>query len=263
MHRLLLSLWMVGASAFAQEAKPVAPLTRAHAHNDYEHPRPLLDALAHGFCGVEADVWLIDGRLLVAHDRKDARPERTLETLYLDPLRARLAQHGGRVYRGGPTLLLLIDVKSDATNTYRALGGVLARYEEMLTVFRAEITVTNAVTVVLSGNRARALMAGEPTRLAAYDGRLDDLESGGSAHFIPLISDNWTRTFQWRGAGPFPDEEKLKLRELVARTHRQGRQLRLWGTPDTRAVWSELWAAGADWINTDDLRGFREFYPAK
>ena len=39
-----------------------APLAQAHAHNDYEHDRPLLDALEHGFTSVEADVWLVDGR---------------------------------------------------------------------------------------------------------------------------------------------------------------------------------------------------------
>src|SRR5947207_10532669 len=98
--------------------KIVVPLIRAHAHNDYEQKRPLFDALERGFCSIEADVWLVDGRLLVAHDRKNARPERTLEALYLDPLRERILQNGGRVYRDGPTVTLLIDVKSDATNTY-------------------------------------------------------------------------------------------------------------------------------------------------
>src|SRR5207237_4622701 len=40
------------------------PLIHAHAHNDYEHTRPLLDALDHGFCSVEADIHLVDGKLL-------------------------------------------------------------------------------------------------------------------------------------------------------------------------------------------------------
>src|SRR5262245_49224155 len=86
----------------------VEPLPRAHAHNDYEHARPLLDALDHGFCSVEADVYLTDGALLVAHERKDVRPGRTLETLYLDPLRERVKANGGRVYAGGPTVWLLV-----------------------------------------------------------------------------------------------------------------------------------------------------------
>ena len=66
------------------------PLTNVHAHNDYEHTRPLLDALQHGFCSVEADVHLVDGQLLVAHSRLDVNPGKTLQALYLDPLRERV-----------------------------------------------------------------------------------------------------------------------------------------------------------------------------
>ena len=44
------------AAASADESG-TQPLERAHAHNDYEHARPLLDALSHGFTSVEADVW--------------------------------------------------------------------------------------------------------------------------------------------------------------------------------------------------------------
>src|SRR4026207_739199 len=86
----------------AAEPKPPTPLAHAHAHNDYEHARPLLDALAHGFCSAGAAVWLVNEQLLVAHDLKDAKPERTLQALYLDPLHARVSRNGGKVLRGGP-----------------------------------------------------------------------------------------------------------------------------------------------------------------
>ena len=85
----LTSLALVVLAVATATAEDVQPLQQAHAHNDYEHARPLLDALDHGFCGVEADIYLVDGKLLVAHDRKDLRPERTLQALYLDPLRER------------------------------------------------------------------------------------------------------------------------------------------------------------------------------
>jgi glycerophosphoryl diester phosphodiesterase len=238
---------------------PVLALVRAHAHNDYEHTRPLLDALEQGFCSIEADVWLVDGELRVAHDLKDARPRRTLEKLYLDPLSARTKENGGRVFPGGPPVLLLVDVKSDATNTYRVLRSVLQRYQSMLTRFESNRTVTNAVSVVVSGNRTLEWMSRDRVRLAAYDGRLADLEEGNvSPHLIPLISDNWAMHFRWRGRaedGALPAEERVKLRELVERAHRQGRLMRWWGTADTRVVWQELFEAGVDLINTDDLTG--------
>lgn len=241
------------------------PLKQAHSHNDYEHARPLLDALDRGFCSVEADIWLVDGKLLVAHDLKDAKPGRTLEALYLDPLAARVKRNGGRVFPGGPEFTLMIDVKSDATNSYRALKIVLERYASMLTKFHTNRTETNAITIIISGNRARELMLRETSRLAAYDGRLADLNSTASQHFIPLVSDNWTQHFKWRARtedGPFPDEERAKLRKLVSTAHAQGRRLRLWATPDQPAMWKELRDAGVNLINTDKLSGLEEFLRA-
>ena len=239
-------------------AEPV-PLVNAHAHNDYEHPRPLLDALDHGFGSVEADVWLVGGELLVAHNRVSVRTGRTLQKLYLDPLRARVQAGGGRVFPGGPSLTLLIDVKSDATNTWLALRDVLRGYESMFTRFRGDTTETNAITVIISGNRAREAMKADTNRLAAYDGRLEDLATGASASLIPLVSDNWNRISQWSGKAPLPPADESKLRDAVARAHAQGRRIRFWGAPDTPAVWTVFRAAGVDLLNADDLPGLKEF----
>ena len=235
------------------------PLVRTHAHNDYEHKRPLLDALDHGFCSIEPDIYLIDGKLLVAHDRADTRPERTLQKLYLDPLRERVTQNGGRVYPNGPSITLLIDVKSDAEKTYAALRDVMKEYAPMLTKFYPDRTETNAITVIVSGNRARRMMAEEKVRYAAFDGRLEDLNSGDPQNFIPLISDQWSRIFKWKGPGPVPPAETQKLGEVVAKAHEQGRRVRLWGTPDLPAVWSLLLEAGMDLIHTDNLAGLEKF----
>ncbi len=167
----------------------VAALDRAHAHNDYEHRRPLFDALHHGFTSVEADIWLVDGELCVAHDLVDTDPCRTLSELYLDPLRTIVQANRGRVYPGrSAPVQLLVDVKSEAEPTYRALSKELRPHRRMLTRFGPHGTAPSAVEVVVSGKRPRSLMASEPVRWAAYDGRLSDLRGGAPADFIPLIS---------------------------------------------------------------------------
>src|SRR2546430_573705 len=94
---LAIGLWdgsLSKSAAASPETNSPPPLTRAHAHNDYEHTRPLLDALDHGFCSIEADIWLVDGKLLVAHERGNVKPDRTLQALYLDPLRERVRWNG-------------------------------------------------------------------------------------------------------------------------------------------------------------------------
>jgi hypothetical protein len=241
------------------EDAPVVPLPRAHAHNDYEHKRPLLDALEHGFCSVEADVFLVDGELLIGHTRRDLRPGRTLEKLYLEPLRQRAKANGGRVYPGGPRVYLLIDVKSDAKPTYAALAPVLARYADVLSGTKDGKFEARAVTVVISGNCDRAaITAGEP-RYAGIDGRPGDLDSEAPAHLMPWVSASWGSVFRWRGEGAMSAEERAKLREFVAKAHRRGRLVRFWATPEDPAVWRELLAADVDLINTDKLAGLRRF----
>jgi hypothetical protein len=235
------------------------PIPDAHSHNDYEHSRPLLDALDAGFCSVEADIYLVDGQLLVAHDRDQVRPERTLQRLYLDPLRERVDKNGGRVYPGGPDLILLVDIKSDGQRVYPVLREVLKQYATMLTEFRSEATRTRAVTVILSGDRPKTLLANEDLRYAALDGRLEDLEGQSSPHLIPLVSDDWKRIFKWNGTGTFPEHERKQLGEIVAKAHQQGRKVRFWGQPDRSEVWQVQRAAGVDLINTDRLSELAAF----
>ncbi|MEU9630377.1 phosphatidylinositol-specific phospholipase C/glycerophosphodiester phosphodiesterase family protein [Streptomyces luteogriseus] len=265
------SIALPAAPASAGERTPrPRPLWRAHAHNDYEHPRPLLDALDHRFGSVEADIHLVDGQLLVAHGPEDLDPSRTLESLYLDPLAARVRAHHGSVYRGyRGSLHLLIDIKTEGSSTYLELDRHLRRHRHLFTTYAHGRVHRGPVTAVISGDRAaRAPMEAQTVRRAFYDGRLTDLGSPAPASFIPLISDNWTLNFTWQGVGAFPDAERRKLRGIVATAHRRGQKVRFWATPDLagparEALWRELLAAGVDRLNTDDLAGLEAFLDAR
>jgi len=250
-----------GAVASAEEAAvecPV-PLVRAHAHNDYMHKRPLLDALDNGFCSVEADIHLVDGQLLVAHDREDTRPERTLQKLYLDPLRERVKANGGTVYPNGPGFTLLIDIKGNGEATYAALHKVLEEYADVFTCFRGEDVEKRAAVAIISGSCPRDMIASQSVRYAGIDGRTRDLDSDMSPNLMPLISDNWSNLFSWRGNGAIPEDEREKLGAFVQKAHAKGRRARFWGLPWRSTVWPVLYEAGVDLINTDNLKGLGRF----
>ena len=242
---------------------------RAHAHNDYEHARPLHDALDHGFTSVEADIWLVGGELLVAHDLEDVRPGRTLESLYLQPLTERVRRLRGSTYPGfDGTFQLLVDVKSAARPTYLALHRALQEHASVLTSYQGGRVHHRAVEVVVSGNRDLELMRSQPKRYAAYDGRLPDLARDLPAALVPLVSDNWTRNFTWQGVGPMPAAERERLHTIVEEAHAAGQRVRFWATPDQPgpardAVWEELLDAGVDHLNTDDLAGLDAFLTAR
>jgi len=255
-----IALLFVGAAA-AQ-----TPLIHAHAHNDYEHARPLLDALDHGFCSVEADIYLVDGALLVAHNLKDVKPDRTLQALYLDPLHERVKANGGRVYKDGPTVQLLVDIKADGAKAYEALKQVLAQYEDMLTVFDRGKIESKAVTVVLSGAAPRDVLKSEPRRLAAMDGRFGDLDGPIDPSFTPLISESWGATFKWNRDGEMPQDIRDKVKALADKAHAGGAKVRFWAIPARENFWKALMDAGVDLINADDLPRLQKFLterPAK
>ncbi len=257
-------------------ANPAKSLARAHAHNDYEHDRPLLDALDQGFTSVEADVYVAplpagtpgaltgETGLYVAHDPHEIRPENTLAALYLEPLKARAAENGGCILKDCAPFHILIDAKTEGETTYAAIEAELAKYDALFTKYENGGMRPGAVTATLSGNRPLATMKAAMSRYTFYDGRFSDLDSAEPITLIPLISDSWTTHFGWDGNGPMPASQKTKLIDAIGKSHAKGRRVRLYNVPDAAGnarenIWKELLAADQDQINTDDLAGLRAF----
>jgi len=234
-----------------------APLENAHAHNDYLHQRPLLDALDHGFTSIEADVFPVDGQLLVAHTFLELSKDRTLEGLYLNPLRDIAKRNGGSVYGDGRPIILLVDIKTKGVEACTLLEALLKSYDDVVSSHLDGEFRAKAVTVIISGDRPRAEIEKSNPRYAAIDGRLGDLESTSTASLVPLISDNWGHHFKYRGKGEMPAAEREKLAAIVRKCHDQGRRLRFWATPENSTLWTELRNAGVDLIGTDDLEALQ------
>ena len=129
---LLLLLSLISICSLAQD--PL--LLRGHAHNDYMHKRPLFEALDNGFFSVEADIFLRDDDLPVAHTAFTIKKNKTLKSLYLDPLRKRVQENKGRVYANGPLeFVLMIDLKEGGEKIMKVLKSQLEEYKDILTVY--------------------------------------------------------------------------------------------------------------------------------
>ena len=85
-------------------------------------------ALEHGFASVEADVFLVGDKLCVAHEADKITPEKTLQSLYLEPLRQRVKENRGQVYRKRlqvpPSDRRQDQGRADLPETSRNPGGV-------------------------------------------------------------------------------------------------------------------------------------------
>ena len=234
---------------------------QGHAHNDYEHERPLFQALENGFVSVEADVHLIDGNLYVTHDvPEELNPDLTLEALYLDPLKAHVLKNNGAVYPDyDGVFYLMVDFKTAAIPTYNKLIEVLANYQDMLSVVKNGVEQKGVVKIFVSGDRPIDKILNDNPKLALLDGRPKDLERNISSLIMPVVSDNYKNFLSWDGSGEIDKEEEQRFKDLVKNTHAQGKVLRLWASPDNENVWRFLLDNDVDLINTDLLDEFRAF----
>ena len=223
-------------------APPLAT-TGLHAHNDYEHSRPLLEALEAGATSVEADIWLIDGVLRVSHERPlNPKATPTLEELYLRPLALWVAAHGGRVYPLTEVpFQLMIDIKADGEAAFAALEEAFASYRWL------------PVRVVLSGDRPKELIEAQEAPFFYLDGRQEDLAESRWSGLMPMVSMSYRHYSNWSGRGAMPGKDRESIRELVQSAHAAGATVRLWAVPEEEAAWQELKALGVDWLSVDDL----------
>lgn len=231
------------------------PHKQAHAHNDYEHSRPLKDALKYGFISVEADVHLHKGKLRVGHNRVTKKsPE--LEAVYLSPLDSLLKRNRGRVYNSHDGhFYLMIDIKTEAAPAYEAIQKLLTKYPSLLCM-----TDDCPVKIFQSGNRPVEMMAKEGYQGIGLDGRPDDLGKNYPVEMMPVISDNFNRWSSWNGMGPPGDLHRIA--DLAKRVHQEGKLLRLWAIPDNSTAWQALLDAGVDLINSDRLAELHQFFSA-
>lgn len=256
------ALLALGFLSFGAEPEAVKPLRDGHSHNDYWRKRPMLDALDHGFCSVEADVFLRDGQFWVGHMTAEILLRRNLETVYLQTLKERIERNGGTVYPGVKTFYLWIEFKEEPEAAWAALSPLLEKYKEMLCQVTDGVRKPGPVQVIITGNRPFKAFedAKGKTFYATLDGRFGDLDNPSRpAWMVGAINENWGSVCSWRGKGPFPEDQRAKLAALVEKAHRQGRVLRFWGAPQTDVFWTELRRLKIDFINTDHLTAFRDF----
>jgi len=235
-------------------------LANGFAHNDYRHKRPLFDAENNGYTHIEADVFLHDNRLVIAHINPYFKRNRTLENLYLLPLFEQVQANSGSVYEGHrEPVTLMIDIKTNAKKTYEALQNVLEKYRPMLSSYDDGVVTTRAVTIVLSGHKPYDDVKAAKNRLVFIDEDLRKVARDTVANVARMASCKYSKLLKWRGIGNISVGERQRLMNYVHMAHKNGDKVRLWASPENKIVWNEILSCGVDLINTDKLTTLKDF----
>ncbi|WGQ09555.1 alkaline phosphatase [Pedobacter gandavensis] len=247
------------AALFAMDAKAQHSLSfnSGHSHNDYHQNIPLLTAYYAGMGAIEADVFLKNGILYVAHDASEITPEATLKTLYLEPLARFYRKNGNQPYADAKMKLqLVVDIKEDYPSVLTQLIKDLAAYPG---VFNDQIN-PNAIRIVISGDMPKPADFQNYPAYLSFDGRPNVNYTADQLKRIAMISDDLKNYTSWNGKGNPTPADLLKMKTLIDAAHAQNKPFRFWATQDSPNTWIVLERLGADWINTDQPGKLKDFY---
>ena len=220
-----------------------------HAHNDYQKPEPLTNALRHRVFSIEADIYLSGNMLLVAHDKKELATAPTLDSLYLQPIIELFRQHKGTISKDSNYApVLMIDIKE---NGEAAIGQLIKTVSAYRSVFDRSINA-KAVQLVISGDRGASAKWPSYPAYILFDGRPSETYDTASLQRVAFTSDSYFNHAV--------KQDSSWIQQLVKKVHGMGKLLRLWGTPDNPDSWKWQQQAGIDIINTDKVEECRNYF---
>jgi len=231
-----------------------AALLPAYAHNDFRNRRPLHDALALGYRGVEADVFRVGTELVVGHDRGALRGASTLSHLYLAPLRDRL-HTCGYVLSDSTPLFLNIELKEADPVAFQYLLGQLREVEELLA---ARPTRGPAVQVTLVGWWPSLDSVAWPDylRVQLAIEQLEHIPVIDSAR-VGFVSVDYEKFVRWGGRGPVPKTAERLLGVARESAQSVAAPLRMHHVPLDAAIYKWLMSEGVTLIGASDLKRSR------
>jgi hypothetical protein len=255
---------------FSQGIKPVP----CHSHNDYWRSVPLYEAIAAGCTGVEADVWLDGNNLLVGHRKHSLSSDRTLKSLYIDPLIKILSNLNDDsstntsigIFDLDPTatVTLLIDIKTDGNETWPILlhqlaplqsGGWLSWWNGT-----SKTLTYGPITIVGTGNTLFDQVVADQDRYVFFDAPLKEISQNftyttensyyASVSLFKAVGIVWP----W---GP-TDNQKQTMQTMISTASERGLVSRFWSIPSWPVslrikLWQILVENWIGMLNVDDV----------
>jgi len=221
--------------------------SRVLSHNDYAQSSPFYNAYNNRVGYIEADVYLRNDSLLVAHEPNEIDPEKTLQNMYLDSLAERIKSNGGTVYPGATeSLVFMIDLKTTGEQTIPVLIQILISYPNL-------IASKNNLKIVLSGSMPAPSTWEQYPDYIWFDGRPTIAYDNKALKRVAYISTSFKSYSNWDGIGLISNDEDERILILIDQVHAINKPLRFWATPDNENAWSYLHKREVDILGTDKV----------
>ncbi|KAL7276640.1 hypothetical protein RUND412_000344 [Rhizina undulata] len=210
----------------------------------------------------------------IGHEESSLTPNRTFESLYIDPLVSILARQNPQTpfvtspTRNGvydtlasQTLFLFVDVKTSGAETFPAVVSALEplRALNYLTTVNGSTVTLGPVTVIGTGNTPLDQVAPLSQRDYFFDGPLQSLAADNITQTIsPIASASFADAIGTVLGPELSADQLASLRSQVKAAHDLGIWVRYWDLPQwpvlvRNGVWKTLLEEGVDLLNADLL----------
>ncbi|MBT1702890.1 alkaline phosphatase [Chryseosolibacter indicus] len=222
-----------------------------HSHNDYEKDLPFYNAYNFQVGSIEADIFLENGALLVAHTKEEIDSSKTLAKLYLEPLANEIKKNRGNIYsEKDKALILLIDLKTEGDSTLRALVNQFQSFPVL--------TNNKNLSIIISGNVPDTSRWKSYPEYMSFDGRPGNVYAQEHLSRIGLISDNFMKYCATK------DDSSIEInieqiKKAINKSKNLQKKFRFWATKDDEKTWKFLIDHQVDLIGTDHVEELANF----
>lgn len=254
---LLAALTMALAAACSRSKSTQVETTLGqpaiHSHNDYAQQEPFEGAFRAGAASIEADVFLVDGRVMLGHDSPTGLAVREV---YLNPIREAFRKNGGSVYPKGRGLQLLVDLKDGAPTLVALQKLIEEEYRDCFDVRHNP----GAACLVITGDKIKPGEFHLYADFVYFDIRPGVELTDEELERVAMVSDYYGSYSKWKGNGAMKEEDRQKMGKVVEQAHEKGKKVRFWAFPDNPTAWRTAAEMGIDFINTDHPADVAEYF---
>jgi len=251
------SILFINFSFSQKNAKPII------SANNFSNQTELWESIGIGIHNFQADVMYIYGKNYVTSVMPDSANHKlpTLTEAYLYPLYNQFKKNNGEIIPGySGDVFLILNFMGQPVQVYRQLATEMRPFSEMLT-FKIEGAENKGKLRILIKDKTQfeAINKIKPSFLGLV-GLIEDLDKNIDSNKMPLIEIDFDQISQWKGTGNIPFEDFMKIKDLVAKVHAQGKKVSFINCPSYKTVAELIQTSKADFINTSDANKMAGFF---
>lgn len=244
--------------SFAQRnAKPVIS-----SHN-FEGSADLWESIGKGIFNYQADVMYIYGKIFVTPLMPDS-PEHHLPTLtdaYLYPLYNQFKKNNGEIIPGYQSdIYLVLNLTAQPVQVYKQLAIEMRPFMDMLTYKNADSEHQGKLRILIKDKAQLQTINNIKPSFLGLVGNSGDVDKNSDPNQMPLIEIDFNELTNWKGTGNIPFEDFVKIKDLVAKVHAQGKKISLINCPSYQQVADLIKTAKVDFLSTPEAIKMAGFF---